>query len=160
MQRIYESLTVLTTPHGTRSRTFFFSLVHDFFSLLLDSYLNSSVPTVVLGRRGVNRKWFRGDTTLTSNLDLSRSLATRKPPHPTPRTTTRGFEKDTEEWESLDSTGQDRLPLPGLRQVDADSITLATERSTRKGTGPNSKLRTEQNRRHGGRTRKQFFLCY
>ena len=40
---------------------------------------NSSVPVVVEGRSGVNRKWFRGETTTTSNLDLSRSCSEKRP---------------------------------------------------------------------------------
>ena len=65
------------------------------------SHLNSSVPTVVLGSRGVKRKWFLGETMLTSYLALSTSLATRNPPQPTPSTTSLSLWPDigTEEEE-------------------------------------------------------------
>ena len=53
------------------------------------THLNSSVPTDVEGKRGVNRKWFRGDMTVTSYWLLSRSFAKRNPAHPAPRTTQR-----------------------------------------------------------------------
>ena len=52
--------------------------------------LNSSVPTVVWGKKGVNRKWFAGEIIDTAYFDLSSTVASRKPAQPLPRITTRG----------------------------------------------------------------------
>ena len=51
------------------------------------THLNSKVPTEVDGRRGVNKKWFLGDKTVTSYFCLSTSPARRNPPQPAPTTT-------------------------------------------------------------------------
>gem|GEM_PF-6925747 len=60
-----------------------------FFIFLMGSIilLNSIVPTVVLGSRGVNKKWFRGLTIVISNLSVSSSFAALNAPKPLPKTT-------------------------------------------------------------------------
>ena len=45
------------------------------------------MPTVVLASNGVNKKWFLGLTTNTSNFFLSIALRKAKLDHPVPRTT-------------------------------------------------------------------------
>lgn len=52
---------------------------------------NSSVPTQVEARSGVNTMWLRGETHTTSYPVVSMSFISRDPAHPVPSTTTRAF---------------------------------------------------------------------
>mmetsp|Transcript_33556 Transcript_33556/g.85732 ORF Transcript_33556/g.85732 Transcript_33556/m.85732 type:complete len:228 (+) Transcript_33556:1529-2212(+) len=51
---------------------------------------NSTVPTAVLGSMGVNRKWLRGDTRMTSYLSVSITLMQECAAQPEPSTSSTG----------------------------------------------------------------------
>jgi hypothetical protein len=55
------------------------------------AHRDSTVPTVTDGRNGVKRKKLRGETTVTSNLDVSMFCANLTLAQPEPRTTIRSL---------------------------------------------------------------------
>jgi hypothetical protein len=57
--------------------------------------LYSRVPTVVEASSGVNKKWFVGDTRVTSYWSLEIWFPKLNPPHPEPKITTLGFDFDS-----------------------------------------------------------------